>query len=169
MKAIWAQSRDRVIGDGKDMPWHIPEDLAHFKNTTSGEAVLMGRATWESIPERFRPLPGRKNLVLSSRNPGDWSGGAEVVAAVPKLLDAWVIGGGSVYAQTLRCCTEVVITEVDAELADMLGELAVFAPDVRGFELVSCSDWQDSSGWVLGADGQRHPVRFRIKHLRRAD
>lgn len=167
MKAIWAQSLDGVIGDGHDMPWHIPEDLAHFKRTTSGEAVLMGRATWESIPERFRPLAGRDNLVLSTRAPGKWSQGAKVVSAIPELFDAWVLGGGSVYAQVLPHCCEVVITEVDAQLAAMLGDQAVFAPDISDFTLVSCSDWEHSSGWVLGADGAHLPARFRIKHLRR--
>ncbi|AZA09706.1 dihydrofolate reductase [Corynebacterium pseudopelargi] len=167
MKAIWAQSIDGVIGDGKDMPWHIPEDLAHFKRTTNGEPVLMGRSTWESIPPRFRPLPGRENLVLSSRTPGDWSKGAEVIGQLPKLFDAWVIGGGSVYAQTLPLCSEVVITEVDAQLGPVLGDRAVCAPTVEDFELVCSGQWQDSRGWVLGADGQQHPVRFRIKHLRR--
>ncbi len=167
MKAIWAQSIDGVIGDGKDMPWHIPEDLAHFKRNTNGEAVLMGRSTWESIPPRFRPLPGRENLVLSSRTPGEWSKGAEVVAQIPKLFDAWVIGGGSVYTQTLPLCSEVVITEVDAQLGSVLGDRAVFAPKVEDFELVSCGQWQHSRGWVLGEGDQQLPVRFRIKHLRR--
>ena len=68
MKAIWAQSRDGIIGDGSTMPWHLPEDLHHFKNTTMGEDILMGRKTWESIGSKA--LPGRTNLVLSTREPG---------------------------------------------------------------------------------------------------
>ena len=70
MRAIWAQSRDGIIGDGTDMPWYLPEDLAHFKRTTVGEPVLMGRSTWESIPQRFRPLRDRENVVVSTRPAG---------------------------------------------------------------------------------------------------
>ena len=66
--AIWAQSVDGIIGDGEDMPWHLPEDLKHFKDTTSGHPIIMGRRTWESLP--FKPLPNRKNIVLSSREAG---------------------------------------------------------------------------------------------------
>jgi dihydrofolate reductase len=62
---IYARSRNNVIGKNGDLPWHLPEDLAHFKRTTLGQAVVMGRVTWESIPEKFRPLPGRRNVVVS--------------------------------------------------------------------------------------------------------
>ncbi|MGO1834016.1 MAG: dihydrofolate reductase, partial [Actinomycetaceae bacterium] len=72
--AIWAQSLDRVIGDGASMPWHIPEDLAHFTRVTSGSPVVMGRRTWLSLPERFRPLPGRTNIVLTSADPAGFPG-----------------------------------------------------------------------------------------------
>lgn len=64
---IWAQARDRVIGAGGTMPWHLPEDLKHFQRTTLGSPVVMGRRTWESFPPRFRPLPGRTNIVITSR------------------------------------------------------------------------------------------------------
>jgi len=63
---IFAQSTNKVIGHENKLPWHLPEDLAHFKALTSGQTVLMGRKTWESLPAAFRPLPGRLNLVLSS-------------------------------------------------------------------------------------------------------
>ena len=66
---IWAQTPDRVIGRDGTMPWHLPEDLAHFKEHTLGHPVIMGRRTWESFPERFRPLPGRTNIVITS-SPG---------------------------------------------------------------------------------------------------
>ena len=96
--AIWAQSRNGVIGDGQGMPWHIPEDLKHFKAVTLGQPVIMGRRTWESLP--FKPLPGRENLVLSSRDPGEWSAGATVITEIPQ--EGWIIGGGEVY-RARRC------------------------------------------------------------------
>ena len=74
---VWAQARDAagrpVIGAGGAMPWHLPEDLAHFRRVTSGHPVVMGRRTWDSLPPRFRPLPGRVNVVVT-RQPG-WSPG----------------------------------------------------------------------------------------------
>mgnify|MGYP002717989031 CR=1 FL=1 len=91
--AIWAQSLDGVIGDGEGMPWHLPEDLRHFKDVTLGHPIIMGRNTWQSLPKR--PLPGRANHVLSSREPGEWSDGAYVSPDLPDLeADAWIIGGG---------------------------------------------------------------------------
>ena len=63
---IWAQARGGVIGAGGVMPWHLPEDLKHFSRTTKGSPVVMGRRTWESFPARFRPLPGRTNIVITS-------------------------------------------------------------------------------------------------------
>ena len=89
--AIWAQSLDGVIGDGVAMPWHVPEDLKHFKEVTIGSPVVMGRRTWESLNPKFRPLPGRDNYVLSRKAPGAWSAGAQVTANISQLthtLDA---------------------------------------------------------------------------------
>ena len=84
--AIWAQSLDRVIGTGTDMPWDVPEDLKFFKEVTMGHPVIMGRKTWESLP--FKPLPGRANHVLSSREPGAWSDGAFVSTCLLYTSDA---------------------------------------------------------------------------------
>ena len=78
LKLIYARSANGVIGLNNQMPWHLPEDLAHFKRTTLGCPVLMGRKTWESIPAKFRPLPGRANLVMTRQK--DWQAeGAHVV------------------------------------------------------------------------------------------
>lgn len=144
--AIWAQSRDGVIGDGLDMPWHIPEDLAHFKEITLRHPVLMGRRTWESLPARFRPLPGRENLILSSRTPGEWSEGAEVTTTIPTLENLWVLGGGSVYAATLAMVPVLEVTVIDVDLHDTLGDAAVLAPPIpEGFELVSDTGWLNSA------------------------
>lgn len=63
--AIWAQTIDGVIGRDGVMPWHVPEDLAHFKEATAGKPVIMGRRTWESLPDTYKPLPGRTNIVVS--------------------------------------------------------------------------------------------------------
>lgn len=158
-QAIWAQSRDGVIGDGTDMPWHLPEDLKHFKDATLGSPVIMGRATWESIPERFRPLPGRDNYVLSSREPGAWSKGAKVVTELP-LIDAWVIGGGQVYAATLPQVSRVVVTEIDVKLVDLPG--AVHAPSLDSFAQVNESSWLTSGKGYLLADPTKRPLRYRF-------
>lgn len=164
-QAIWAQSRDGVIGNGTDMPWHLPEDLKHFKDTTLGSPVIMGRHTWESIPERFRPLPGRENFVLSSRAPGAWSQGAQVVTT-PPLIDAWIMGGGHVYATTLPQVSLVVVTEIDVELADLEG--AVFAPSLDGFTLVSQSEWHTSEAGYLLEDPHQTPLKYRFLTYERA-
>ncbi len=82
---IWAESQGGVIGRAGGMPWHVPEDLAHFKDVTLGAPVIMGRKTWESLPPRFRPLPGRANIVVTHRD--DWAAdGAERAASVDDAL-----------------------------------------------------------------------------------
>lgn len=117
---IWAQGRDGVIGADGVMPWHVPEDLAHFRDITMGHPVIMGRRTWDSIPERFRPLPGRRNIVLT-RDEG-WMDAAAQVAHDPESAlalagpaEAWVIGGGTVYAAFLPLADTLEVTEVDGD------------------------------------------------------
>ncbi|MFC5938005.1 dihydrofolate reductase [Corynebacterium choanae] len=164
MHAIWAQSRDGVIGDGTTMPWNVPEDLAHFKHATLGHPVLMGRRTWESLPARFRPLPGRENFVLSTTPAGDWSTGATVTTALPSRDTVWVIGGGQVYAALLAQCTHVLITKIDTELGEVLGTTAVTAPPVpAAAELVAQSPWLSSDTGQLSHDPARS-VRYQIMH-----
>ena len=115
---IYARASNGVIGKNNALPWHLPEDLAHFKRTTLGCPVIMGRKTWESLPPKFRPLPGRTNIVLS--RDGEWSPegalhASSVQAAValcPPDSDVWVIGGAQVYAQALPFATTVVVTEI---------------------------------------------------------
>lgn len=167
-RAIWAQSVDGVIGDGGDMPWHIPEDLGYFRETTLGSPVLMGRRTWETIPERFRPLPGRDNYVLTTGPAGTWSEGATVIGDPSQAPeDAWIMGGGRVYADTLPMVDEVRVTLVDAELRDVLGPVAVFAPELG--DAFTCTD---DTGWFESAKGrltgaaeaarQEGPLRYRV-------
>ena len=94
---IWAQSTSGVIGRDGTIPWSLPEDMAHFKRLTMGHTVVMGRRTWESLPVRFRPLPGRRNVVVS-RNPDYLAEGAEVVdlhlhdddTLAPMLDESWI-------------------------------------------------------------------------------
>ena len=172
-RAIWAQSVDGVIGDGTDMPWHIPEDLGYFRKTTLGHPVLMGRRTWETIPARFRPLAGRDNWILASVAPGEWSEGARVVDDPSQApADAWIMGGGRVYADTLPMVDEVRVTLVDAELRDVLGSVAVLAP--RLGHAFTCTD---DTGWIESVKGRltgaaaaaqpEGPLRFRVRTYRR--
>ena len=146
---IWAQARDRVIGASGGLPWHLPEDLALFRSLTTGCTVVMGRRTWESLPERFRPLPGRTNVVLTS-DPRWSADGARRVGSVGEVLDdggpLWVIGGGAVYAAFLPHADRLVVTDVDVAVdgdtsAPAIGaewRLAGRTPD-QGWDLSSSS------------------------------
>ncbi len=109
---VVAHSANRVIGRAGDLPWHLPTDLRRFKELTSGGTVVMGRRTWESLPARFRPLPNRRNVVVS-RNGCD---APEVCRTVEEALedDCFVIGGGEVYAHALPLADRVYATEVAA-------------------------------------------------------
>jgi dihydrofolate reductase len=113
---IWAEAADRVIGRDGTLPWHLPEDLRRFKALTTGATVVMGRATWESLPPSVRPLPGRRNIVLS-RTPDFEAPGAEVFTSLDAALDAadgdvWVMGGASVYAEALPRADRIVRTRL---------------------------------------------------------
>lgn len=116
---VWAQTPAGVIGDAGGIPWHVPEDMAHFREVTAGGTVVMGRATWQSLPERFRPLPGRHNVVLS-RDAAFEAPGATVVgdleAALASAPDLWVVGGGAVYAATLARADRLEVTVVDLDV-----------------------------------------------------
>lgn len=115
---VVAMNRDRLIGADGGLPWHIPEDLKHFKRTTMGHAILMGRVTWDSIG---RPLPGRHNIVIS-RNPELVLQGADVVHSVEAAIalarargdhEPCIIGGATIYTAALPHVTTLYITEVD--------------------------------------------------------
>jgi len=118
LNLIYARAANGVIGRDNQLPWHLPEDLAHFKRTTLGCPVIMGRKTWDSLPPKFRPLPGRLNIVVT-RDAGWRAEGAAVAhsleaarALCPAGSDAWVIGGAQVYAQALPLASTVVVTEI---------------------------------------------------------
>lgn len=114
---VVAHSANRVIGRDGGMPWHLPGDLRRFRELTTGHAVVMGRKTYESLPDAFRPLPGRRNVVLTS-DPAFRADGAEVVRDLDAALagDCFVIGGGAVYAQALPHAQRVYATEIEGEL-----------------------------------------------------
>ncbi len=151
---VWAQSRDGVIGQDGDMPWSLPEDQAHFREVTAGSVVIMGRRTWDSLPERFRPLPGRTNVVLSRRRDLRLEG-ADVVPDVATACAraagraAWVIGGEQVYTAFLGLADRAESTEIDVRVegdtaAPVLGE---------DWTRVACSP-QD--GWHTSRTGLRY-------------
>jgi len=136
---IYARSRNNVIGVNGDLPWHLPEDLAHFKRTTLGQPVIMGRVTWQSIPEKFRPLPGRTNVVVS-RQPDFSAPGAQVVTSLQAAVDlfaaedvVWLIGGAQLYAQAMPLAQQLVITEIDADY-----EGDAFAP------VLNTAEWKET-------------------------
>lgn len=117
---VVAHSTNRVIGNHGKLPWHIPADLARFRELTIGQTVVMGRKTFESLPDAFRPLPERRNLVVSA-NPSFRPPGAEVVPTLEAALDACggrcvVVGGGAIYAQALALADRVYATHVAAEV-----------------------------------------------------
>lgn len=122
LSLVAAVARGGVIGRGGTIPWRLPEDMAHFRAVTMGHPVVMGRRTWDSLPERFRPLPGRRNIVVT-RNPTWQADGAERAGSVDEALllveddaQVFVIGGAEVYAAALPLADELVLTEIDLQV-----------------------------------------------------
>lgn len=151
---IWAQAANGVIGAGNAIPWHVPEDLAHFRSVTSGSTVVMGRRTWDSLPPRFRPLPGRRNVVLT-RDPSWAADGAVVAHSLAEALDGdtWVIGGADVYRAALPRADVLEVTQLRAEFA---GD--VYAPPL-GDEWTAVVD----SGWRQSTSGLHYRWRRLIR------
>jgi dihydrofolate reductase len=118
---IFARARNGTIGKDNQMPWHLPEDLAHFKRVTLGQPVIMGRKTWDSLPARFRPLPGRLNIVITRQT--DWQAeGALRAGSIEEAIhlcgdapDAWIMGGAEIYRQAEPLASTAVVTEIDAD------------------------------------------------------
>ncbi len=115
---VLAMSENNCIGKDGKLPWHLPEDMLHFKNVTMGKVVIMGRKTWESIPKKFRPLPGRKNVIIS-RNPDydapdvvDVFTSLEVAIAAYKDNDIAIIGGGQIYTLGMPHADVLEVTHV---------------------------------------------------------
>jgi dihydrofolate reductase len=163
---IWARDLDGLIGVDGAMPWRLPPDLARFRSLTWGHAVVMGRRTWDSLPARARPLPGRANIVLS-RSPGPGWPGAIVAGSVAEALAAadaaamepplWVIGGASIYSLFLPLATLAEVTVVDGAGGDWsagAGSRLAFAPRLG-------PEWrraavQPEAGWLTSETGPRY-------------
>jgi dihydrofolate reductase len=118
---IAAVARNGVIGDGQRLLWRLPEDMRFFRESTRGHPVIMGRKTWDSVPERFRPLPVRRNLVVT-RQPAWQAAGAETQPSLAAALHAvagaprvFVIGGAELYAAALPLADELLLTEIDRD------------------------------------------------------
>ncbi|GAB3191126.1 dihydrofolate reductase [Nesterenkonia suensis] len=175
---IWAQTRDGVIGHGGDMPWHLPEDFAHFRAQTRGRPVVMGRRTWESLPEAARPLPGRRNIVItgdSARAAEIAAAGAETASSVEAALEVaggadaegtlpekvWVLGGGRIYRETVDrgLADGAVITVID-----MQAEGDTWAPRLPPSRWELCAA-DPAEGWHTAANG----LRYRFETLCRRE
>jgi dihydrofolate reductase len=144
---IAAVARNGVIGKDNQLLWHLPEDMKHFRALTQGHAVIMGRKTWESLPPKFRPLPGRHNIVLT-RNRDYQASGATLVNTLESALTscagvdkAFVIGGAEIYALAMPQAQVLELTELDA---DYIGD-ACFPP-------VDSAQWAISSSEARQSD-----------------
>ncbi|MEC5181148.1 dihydrofolate reductase [Arthrobacter sp. CG_A4] len=168
---VWAQTSTGVIGKDGGMPWRLPEDMAHFTRLTTGHPVIMGRKTWESFPDKYRPLPGRTNIVITRQEGWGGTPGAEGAVAVKSLDDAllesafapgnnmvWIIGGGTIFGRSMDLADVAVITTIDTTT-----EGDTFAPEL-GY------DWTAESalppdGWQTADNG----TRYRINVWRRTE
>ena len=137
---IAAVAQNRAIGQNNQLLWHLPEDMRHFRETTRGKAVVMGRKTWESLPAAFRPLPGRRNIVLT-RDSGYVAPGAEICYSLDEARaragdddETFIIGGAELYRQALPLAQRLYLTEI-AEIRE--GD--AFFPETPS------SDWREIS------------------------
>jgi dihydrofolate reductase len=155
---IWAQSTSGVIGRDGRIPWRLPEDQARFKELTMGHTVVMGRLTWESLPAKVRPLPGRKNVVLT-RQADYMADGADVVTTLEDALaddEIWVIGGEQIYTLALPIATRCEVTEVEIDLPRQDGDAVAPVLD---------ESWMGATGdWLTSGSG----LRFRYHSYQRA-
>jgi dihydrofolate reductase len=147
---IWAQSTSGVIGRDGGIPWRLPEDQARFKELTLGHTVVMGRLTWESLPAKVRPLPGRRNVVVT-RQADYMANGADVVTTLDDALtddEAWVIGGEQIYALALPLATRCEVTEIEVDLRREDGDAVAPVLD---------DSWVGTTGeWLTSSAGLRY-------------
>ncbi|MDN5823168.1 MAG: dihydrofolate reductase [Micrococcaceae bacterium] len=159
---IWAQTVDGVIGQGGTMPWHLPEDMKHFKHTTLGHPVIMGRRTWASIPAKFRPFAGRTTIVLTSEDrtaAEATEAGATVAGSPQEALDAaataegsaeiWICGGGEVYTAYEPLADTAVVTVINIE-----AEGDTRAPRLSPAWTLTLSE--PAQGWLTAANGPEY-------------
>jgi dihydrofolate reductase len=121
---IAALSKNKVIGKNNDLPWHLPDDMKYFMQTTKAHHVIMGRKNYESIPEKFRPLPNRINIVVT-RQPDFNAPNCQVVNSIEKALEiataenpqeVFIIGGAEIYHQGFSVANKLYLTEIDADI-----------------------------------------------------
>lgn len=153
---IAAADERNAIGKGGDMPWRLPDEWRYFRDTTMGKPVVMGRKTWESLPPDRRPLPGRRNIVVT-RQPDYVAEGAEVVPGVDEAVklastssdEVFIIGGGQLYGYGMEIADRLYLTRVHTEVegAD------AFFPDVNFL------DWREVSRVEHPAD-EKHAFSF---------
>lgn len=158
---IWAESEGGIIGSNGTLPWHVPEDLAHFKELTLGSPVVMGRKSWDALPERFRPLPGRRNIVVT-RNAGWQADGAEVAHSVeealtlaavePEVGTVWVIGGAQVFNSAIDRADRLEVTQLRDRFD---GDTTAPAIDESWVETVA----DPQSGWNTSRTGIQYRYR----------
>ena len=159
---VWAQTTAGVIGKDGDMPWHLPEDMSHFTRLTSGHPVIMGRKTWLSFPDKYRPLPGRTNIVVTRQEGWGETAEAKGAMAVKSLDDAllesqfapghetvWVLGGGDIFAQTVDVADVAVVTFIDSET-----DGDTYAPELTYEWKLTASE--PATGWLTSASGTRY-------------
>lgn len=174
---IWAQARSLdgrsgAIGNAGGMPWHLREDLRRFADLTVSHPVIMGRKTWESLGNKYRPLPNRDNIVIS-HDPQYGAAGATVVdswkaalgiaseEAIPDdgidRTEIWVIGGGAVFRECLPFAASAYVTQIDAEV-----EADTFAPNIEA--LVSSGEWRqaETGEWRIPSSDTDTVKRFRF-------
>lgn len=159
--AIAAIALNRGIGKENDLPWSLPDDMKFFQRKTSGKTVIMGRKNYESIPHKFRPLPNRKNIVVT-RNKAYKAPGCEVVSSLHEAIsicsnetEVYIIGGGQIYSEAMssKVLNEMYLTEIQTEI-----DADVFFPKF------------DESEWNIEIleehpTDDRHKYAFIIKHL----
>jgi dihydrofolate reductase len=149
---IAAMARNRAIGLSGEMPWHLPGELKHFKETTMGKPIVMGRKTWESIG---RPLPGRQNIVVT-RNRSLQARGCEVAGSLDEAVrmaggeEVMIIGGGQLYTQALAVSDRMILTLVDCE-----SEADTWFPEWQS------NDWRRISLRSESAD-ERNPYNYEV-------
>lgn len=160
--SIWAQDRQGVLGTGTQMCWHVPADFRHFKNSTLGAPIIMGRSSWEALGAA---LPGRLNIVMT-RSRDYQAEGAVVVHSLGEALQVatqqaeadgidvvWITGGAAVYAEAMEIVDELVVSDLDLDVSDRTpaDTPLVYAPSIdreiwRVDEERSDTDWRPVSG-----------------------
>ena len=148
---IYARNQEGVIGVNGEIPWRIPEDFQHFKQTTMSKTVVMGSKTWDSLPASVRPLPGRVNCVMTRNPEARVFTGAEIVSLqdvlkASELDKIFVIGGSEIIKLFHPHAERIIETEVICKLTPKEGDNVVSCDAVPGyFSLIECSSWNTST------------------------